>query len=62
MNEYEKKLEDLKNGTIKELEVDKHDFYALREALVEREDFKHFRGIAHQGGNIVYVYLEKARS
>lgn len=62
MNEYKNKLEDLKNGTIKEIKVDKNEFYALREALIEREDFKHFRGIAHQNGNIVYCYLEEARS
>ncbi|WP_102692841.1 hypothetical protein [Rummeliibacillus pycnus] len=62
MNDYKNKLEELKNGMIKEIKVDKNEFYALREALVEREDFKHFQGIAQQGGNIVYVYLEEARS
>lgn len=62
MNDYKNKLDELKNGTIKEIIVDKNEFYALREALVEREDFKHFKGIAQQGGKIVYIYLEEARS
>ncbi|MGM9968511.1 MULTISPECIES: hypothetical protein [unclassified Rummeliibacillus] len=62
MNDYKNKLEELKNGTIQEIRVDKHEFYELREELVKREDFKHFRGIAHQNGNIVYVYLKEARS
>lgn len=62
MNNYKTKLDELKNGTINEIKVDKNEFYELREALVGREDFKHFKGIAQQGGDIVYVYMEEARS
>ncbi|MGG0656834.1 hypothetical protein [Rummeliibacillus pycnus] len=62
MNDYKNKLDELKNGTLKEIKIDKNEFYALREVLVEREDFKHFQGIAQQGGDIVYIYLEEARS
>lgn len=62
MNNYKTKLDELKNGTIKEIKVDKDEFYELRKILVEREDFKYFKGIAQQGGDIVYVYMEEARS
>ncbi|MCM3315642.1 hypothetical protein M3603_03055 [Rummeliibacillus stabekisii] len=62
MNDYIQKLDDLKNGNIQELKVDKHDFYQLREELIKREDFKHFQGIAKQGGDIIYVYLKEPRS
>lgn len=62
MNDYIQKLDDLKNGNIQELEVDKHEFYQLREELIKREDFKHFQGIAKQGGDIIYVYLKEPRS
>ncbi|GEL04315.1 hypothetical protein M2M59_04175 [Rummeliibacillus sp. G93] len=62
MNNYIQKLDDLKNGNIQELKVDKHEFYQLREELIKREDFKHFQGIAKQGGDIIYVYLKEPRS
>ncbi|AMW98255.1 MULTISPECIES: hypothetical protein [Rummeliibacillus] len=62
MNDYIQKLDDLKNGNIQELKVDKHEFYQLREELIKREDFKHFQGIAKQGGDIIYVYLKEPRS
>lgn len=62
MNDYIQKLDDLKSGNIQELKVDKHEFYQLREELIKREDFKHFQGIAKQGGDIIYVYLKEPRS
>lgn len=55
-------IEKLKNGEIKQIEVDKNTFYEFRELIVEREDFKHFRGIAKQKGIVVYEYLEEERS
>ncbi|WP_409305224.1 hypothetical protein [Peribacillus sp. SCS-155] len=42
--------------------VEKHEFLAFRNVLVKREDFKHFRGIAQHGGNVLYQYLDEARS
>ncbi|GEK31411.1 hypothetical protein KZO01_17200 [Kurthia zopfii] len=62
MSEMNDLVEKLKNGEIKQIEVDKSNFYELREILVEREDFKYFRGIAKQGGKVVYEYLEEERS
>lgn len=62
MKDFKDLIEKLKNGEIKQIEVDKVDFYELRELIVEREDFKHFRGIAKQSGIVVYEYLKEERS
>ncbi|ETT85661.1 hypothetical protein MKZ08_17920 [Viridibacillus sp. FSL R5-0477] len=62
MNSYNDMLDELKNGTRKDITVDKNEFYAFREVLVKREDFKHFRGVAKQGGQVIYQYMEVARS
>ncbi|MEK5483714.1 hypothetical protein [Viridibacillus sp. FSL R5-0888] len=62
MNSYNDMLDELKNGTRKDITVDKDEFYAFREVLVKREDFKHFRGVAKQGGQVIYQYMEVARS
>lgn len=55
-------LESLKNKELEELFVSKEDFQVVREILVNREDFKHFRGIAQRGGAVIYQYLEDPRS
>ena len=62
MNSYNDMLDELKNGTRKDITVDKKEFYSFREVLVKREDFKHFRGVAKQGGQVIYQYMEVARS
>ncbi len=62
MEEFDKKMEQLKNGEIKFLEISKDEFLNFREFLVKREDFKYFSGNAMQGGKIVYTYLENPRS
>lgn len=62
MENFKDLIEKLKNGEIKQIEVDKKSFYELRELIVEREDFKHFRGIAKQSGIVVYEYLPEERS
>ena len=59
---YEEKLNMLKNRDIKEIVIEKNEFLAFREVLVLREDFKHFSGNAKQGGQVVYTYLDVARS
>jgi len=55
-------LERLKNGDIEELRVKREDFLIFRNVLTRRNDFKHFRGIAQKGGDIIYHYMEKPRS
>lgn len=60
MNEEKAKelLDKLKNGEITECYVKKEDFLTFRKVLVARDDFKHFRGIAQRGGDVIYHYLE----
>ncbi|AJD90798.1 hypothetical protein JMA_14810 [Jeotgalibacillus malaysiensis] len=55
-------LEQLKNGQVDEVIVSKDDFDLFRSVLTEREDFKHFRGIAGHYGKTVYQYLDEPRS
>ena len=55
-------LDKLKSGEIQEYFVKKDDFLPFRQVLVKREDFKHFRGIAQRSGDVLYQYLEEARS
>ncbi|MDQ0229490.1 hypothetical protein [Metabacillus malikii] len=55
-------LEKLKTGELNEYHVEKEQFLDFRKILVARDDFKHFRGIAKQGGSILFRYLEEPRS
>lgn len=56
MAQYEKLLEELKDGSLPFLTITKEEFLAFREILIAREDFKQFKGVAKQGGNVVYSY------
>ncbi|MBP0724691.1 hypothetical protein J5Y03_05750 [Bacillus sp. RG28] len=55
-------LQDLSNRNVEEVLIKKEDFLIFRAELVKREDFKHFRGIAHHGGDTIYTYLDEPRS
>lgn len=55
-------LDQLKNGELKEYVLEMEDFYTFREVIVNREDFKYFRGNAQHGGKIIYTYMEEPRS
>ncbi|MFD6440460.1 hypothetical protein ACFWDG_11750 [Peribacillus sp. NPDC060186] len=55
-------LDKLANREMDEFRIAKEDFLGFREVLVKREDFKHFRGNAQHNGEIIYTYLEEARS
>lgn len=55
-------LDKLKNKELTEFFVSKEDFLSVRNVLVERVDFKHFRGIAQRGGAVIYQYSEVPRS
>lgn len=61
-NKINQLLEELKNKEKKELKVSKEEFLVVREVLVKRNDFKHFRGVAKHGGEVIYQYLDEARS
>lgn len=62
MEHIEEKLQQLIDGEIDNLYVKKEDFANVREVLVKHEKFKHFRGEAKQGGDIVYTYLQQPRA
>ena len=62
MGNFEKAIQDLKEGKIDSLSISKEDFLEFREILIQQIDFKHFRGIAHQGGSVIYTYETSARS
>lgn len=59
---YEKMIEQLKNGEIPNIEISKENFLLFREVLVKDDKFKHFRGVAQQGGGVVFTFLEEPRS
>lgn len=64
MNEQEanRLLDQLAAKEIEEYLVKKEDFLVFRQCLVKRPDFKHFRGVAQRGGDIIYYYLDEPRS
>jgi len=62
MSNYNQQLNELREGTRSSLTVEKQDFLSFREVLVQMEDFKHFKGVAKQGGILVYTYEQEARS
>ncbi|WP_147531746.1 hypothetical protein [Bacillus marasmi] len=55
-------LEKLKNKELQEFLVKKEEFLAVRKIIVDRDDFKHFRGTALRGGDVLYEYLDEPRS
>ncbi|UII57194.1 hypothetical protein LS684_07060 [Cytobacillus spongiae] len=52
----------LKKKELSELYVKREDFLDFRKHLVGRDDFKHFRGIAQRGGDVLYRYMDTPRS
>lgn len=55
-------LDQLASGEIQELYIKREDFLSFQPTLVKRTDFKHFRGIAKHGGDIIYTYMDEPRS
>ena len=62
MEKYEEMLQQLKEGKIERIEIEKDQFYEFREVLVKHPLFKHFRGDAKQSGKVIYTYMEVPRS
>ena len=62
MENYEKMIEQLQNGEINTIEIQKEHFMQFREILIKHPKFKHFRGEAKQGGTVIYTFLKEARS
>ncbi|ALC91171.1 hypothetical protein AM500_16215 [Bacillus sp. FJAT-18017] len=61
-NEVNEILDQLRDGVLAEYYVTNEDFLPFRTVLVNREDFKHFRGIAQRGGGVIYEYQSDPRS
>jgi hypothetical protein len=55
-------LDKLRDGELNEYHVLKDQFLTFRKTLVGRNDFKHFRGIAQQGGSVIFRYIQEPRS
>ncbi|NRD78687.1 hypothetical protein HPT25_15100 [Bacillus sp. BRMEA1] len=55
-------LNRLMTGELSEYYVKNEDFMIFRDVLVNRKDFKHFRGIGQRGGDVLYQYLKEPRS
>lgn len=55
-------LQQLRDKEVKELPITKDQFLPFRQVLVKQKDFKHFRGIAGHGGEVIYHYLDEPRS
>lgn len=62
MDEYKKMLDQLRNKEVTSIEITKGEYLQFRDILVKDEQFKHFRGEAKQGGNIVFTYLDVPRT
>lgn len=62
MEKYQRILDQLRNKEIESFEVNKNEFMEFREVLVKDEQFKHFRGEAKQGGNVVYTFVDIPRT
>ena len=62
MADYKEMLDQLRNGEVKSIFINKAEFLQFRELLVKDAQFKHFRGDANQGGDVVFMFLETPRS
>ena len=62
MEKYEQMLNKLRNKEVETIELSKDEFLAFREVLVKDPQFKHFRGEAHQGGSVIFTFLDIPRS
>ena len=62
MEKYKLMLNQLRNGEVSSIEINKVEYLQFREVLVKDTQFKHFRGEAKQGGNIVFTFSEVPRT
>ena len=62
MEKYKQILDQLRNGELHSVEIKKEEYLNFREVLVKDTQFKHFRGEAKQGGNIIFTFLEVPRT
>ncbi|BAB06046.1 hypothetical protein P4637_09520 [Halalkalibacterium halodurans] len=49
-------LQQLRDGELESVRIEKNDFLIFRQVLAEQEDMKSFRGNAQRGGGVIYTY------
>lgn len=62
MEDVKKMLDQLRNGEVETIHVNKSNYLQFREQLIKDEQFKHFRGEAKQGGDVIYTFLKEPRT
>lgn len=62
MSDYQALIDQLRNGDVQSILIKKEEFLQFRELLLKDAQFKHFRGEAKQGGDVVFTFLQQARS
>lgn len=62
MSDYKALIDQLRNGDVQSILIKKEEFLQFRELLLKDEQFKHFRGEAKQGGDVVFTFIQQARS
>lgn len=62
MSDYQALIEQLRNGEVQSILIKKEEFLQFRELLIKDAQFKHFRGEAKQGGDVVFTFLQQPRS
>lgn len=62
MEKYKLMIDQLRNGKVNSIEINKAEYLQFREVLVKDAQFKHFRGEAKQGGNIVFTFFDVPRT
>ena len=62
MDNYQQLIEQLKKGEVESIKIPKEEFLQFRTLLVCDEMFKHFRGEAQQGGDVIFTFLKEPRS
>ena len=62
MSDYQALIDQLRNGEVQSILIKKEEFLQFREQLIKDAQFKHFRGEAKQGGDVVFTFLQQPRS
>ncbi|MEG0385567.1 hypothetical protein [Solibacillus cecembensis] len=62
MEDVKQMLDQLRNGEVEKIHINKANFLQFREQLIKDEQFKYFRGEAKQGGDVIYTFLKEPRA
>lgn len=62
MSHYLQHLNQLRNKEVASITISKAEYLQFREQLIKDPQFKHFRGEAKQGGDVVFTFLDEPRT